>query len=92
LDAASPQLLTALTTNEPLEVRIEFVGGQTRTGASEGDVETIVIKDAAVASFDQDSDDGDNTDSVSLTYQSSEMNNVPGKTTAKDQSEPTVPR
>jgi type VI secretion system secreted protein Hcp len=85
LDATSPQLLNALATNETLEVRIEFIGGKTSTGAAEGDVETIVIKNVSVAAFDQDSDDGNSTDTVSLTYQSIEMRNEPGKTTANDQ-------
>jgi type VI protein secretion system component Hcp len=44
-----------------------------------------VIKNVSVAAFDQDSDDGNSTDTVSLTYQSIEMRNEPGKTTANDQ-------
>jgi type VI secretion system Hcp family effector len=84
LDAASPQLMDALANNEVLDqVRIEFISTQTNAaGVPAGPQETIVLKNASVASFDQDSDDS--SDSVSLMFESFEMSNLPGKTSAAD--------
>jgi type VI secretion system secreted protein Hcp len=82
-DAASPQLMTALSSNETLDqVRIEFLPSKEASAAGDSVVETIVLTNAAVASFDQDSDD--DSDAVSLTFETIQMTNVPGATSASD--------
>lgn len=83
LDGASPLLMNALTENESLGVRIEFVSTESPSGGAAAAIqETIVLTDAAVASFDQDSDDS--SDSVSLVFDTIEMRNEPGGTSSAD--------
>jgi type VI secretion system Hcp family effector len=84
LDGASPQLMNALVNNETLdEVRFDFLPNDKATaGAPKASFETIVLKNAAVASLEQDSDES--SDYVSLTFESIEMSNSTEKTTASD--------
>lgn len=83
LDASSPQFLTAIDNNETLPtVTIRFVGADAQ--GKEGDVETVVLTNASVASFDQSDDESGDVDTVALTFEKIEMTNVPGKTSSSD--------
>jgi type VI secretion system secreted protein Hcp len=85
MDAASPMLMQALVSNEVLdEVRIEFVSRDDTAGTAKT-VETIVLKNAAVAALKQASDDDDSdTDTVSLIYEAIEITNNQSNTSASD--------
>ena len=80
-DKASAQLMAALTTNEDLEtVKFEFV--RTKDGKRSVS-QTVTLTGAALASFDQDSNDDADVETVSLTYASIQID-AAGGTTAKD--------
>jgi type VI secretion system secreted protein Hcp len=83
LDASSPQFFNAVDRNEVLPtVTIRFVG--TDPDGKEADVETVVLTNATVASFDQDDDNGSDIETVSLTFEQIELSNLAGKTSGKD--------
>jgi type VI secretion system secreted protein Hcp len=87
-DAASPQLFQALTNNEKLPmVKFEFVGPSPNGGAEQV-FQTITLTGASIASVDQTMQDGNDVEEVSIVFQSIVMENVPGKTTTEDATEP----
>jgi len=85
-DAASPQLMSAADDNELLtEVTFSWTKASATGGGEQVPFQTVTLNNASVASFDQQSDENGNVDVVTLTYETIQMDNDPGKTSAKDE-------
>jgi len=83
IDAASPQLMQALVSNEVLdEVRVQIFSAQAGPNGAAAVNETIVFKNCGVAAMDQDSEDS--SDAVTLVFESFQLVNEPGATSAAD--------
>ena len=84
IDDASPQLLTALFNHETLDqVRIDILpAAKNATGGSRRPVETILLKNAEIVSFTQDSDEG--SDTVGLAYESATFTHDRQSTSTSD--------
>lgn len=92
VDAASPQLMQALATNETLKtVRFQFYGPSIDTGQDRV-YQTVTLTNASVHSwvqdFEGDSAGGDDGETVELVFEDITLESNTGKTSAEDRNTP----
>ncbi len=84
VDAASPQFMQALTKNEVLkEVVIRFYGPAPESGVDRM-YQTVTLKNARLASWTQDFESGEDTESVELVFEEIQLDSTTGGTTVQD--------
>jgi type VI secretion system secreted protein Hcp len=84
VDAASPQFMQALTTNETLKtVTFRFYATASDTG-QEGVYQTVTLTNAHLQTWTQDFDAGDDLEIVELVFEQIKLDSDTGKTSAQD--------